>query len=97
MASIAVPSFVNMSADPETSNSPTAWRKKSRGAEQSGAARHVAYVVVRIQRRNEMRTIGRTLGVASVLEGSVRKAGKKLGINVRPIKVADGYQLWSNA
>src|SRR4029079_10225350 len=33
--------------------------------------------------------------VATVLEGSVRKAGNWLRISVQLVKVADGYHLWS--
>lgn len=39
--------------------------------------------------------IGRTLGVDTVLEGSVRKSGERLRINVQLVNAADGYQLWS--
>ena len=39
--------------------------------------------------------IGRALNVATLLEGSVRKAGNRLRIAVRLVKVTDGYQLWS--
>ena len=39
--------------------------------------------------------IGHALKVATLLEGSVRKAGNRLRIAVRLVKVADGYQLWS--
>ena len=39
--------------------------------------------------------IGRTLSVASVLEGSIRTAGDRVRISVQLVKVADGYQLWS--
>lgn len=39
--------------------------------------------------------IGRALNVASVLEGSIRMAGNRVRIAVQLVKVADGYQLWS--
>ena len=39
--------------------------------------------------------IGRALNVTSVLEGSVRKSGNRLRINVQLINAADGYHLWS--
>ena len=39
--------------------------------------------------------VGRTLNVATVLEGSVRKAGNRMRISVQLVKVVDGYQLWS--
>jgi serine/threonine protein kinase/tetratricopeptide (TPR) repeat protein len=41
--------------------------------------------------------VGRALNVASVLEGSVRKAGNRVRISVQLVKVADGYQLWSES
>jgi adenylate cyclase len=43
----------------------------------------------------DMRVIGEELGVAHLLEGSVRKAGNRLRITAQLIKVADGYHLWS--
>ena len=39
--------------------------------------------------------VGRTLNVATVLEGSVRKAGDRLRISVQLVNVADGYHVWS--
>jgi TolB-like protein/Flp pilus assembly protein TadD len=41
--------------------------------------------------------VGRTLNVATVLEGSVRKAGNRIRISVQLVKVADGYYLWSES
>ncbi len=43
----------------------------------------------------ELSDIGAKLKVATVLEGSVRKAGNRLRISVQLVKVADGYHLWS--
>jgi len=39
--------------------------------------------------------IGRTLGVAHVLEGSVRKSGDRLRVTAQLIKVDDGFHLWT--
>jgi serine/threonine protein kinase/tetratricopeptide (TPR) repeat protein len=39
--------------------------------------------------------VGRALNVATVLEGSVRKAGNRVRISVQLVKVAGGYHLWS--
>jgi TolB-like protein len=39
--------------------------------------------------------IGRTLNVAAVLEGSVRKAGNQLRITAQLIDVDDGFHIWS--
>lgn len=39
--------------------------------------------------------IGRTLGVAHVLEGSVRKSGDRVRITAQLVKADDGFHLWS--
>jgi TolB-like protein len=44
----------------------------------------------------DVREIGRRLGVANVLEGSVRRAGDQLRITAQLIRAADGIHLWSN-
>ena len=43
----------------------------------------------------DLRTVGEQLNVATVLQGSVRKAGNRLRISAQLMAVADGYQLWS--
>jgi TolB-like protein/Flp pilus assembly protein TadD len=43
----------------------------------------------------DMRTIGQQLGVAHLLEGSVRKSGKRLRITAQLIRASDGSHLWS--
>jgi len=43
----------------------------------------------------DMRTIGQRLGVANVLEGSVRTSGKTLRITAELIRVSDGAHVWS--
>ena len=45
--------------------------------------------------KDDIGTIGRKLKVATLLEGSVRKAGDRVRISVQLIKVSDGYHLWS--
>ncbi len=44
----------------------------------------------------DIRRIGDQLGVKTVLEGSVRKAGDRLRITAQLIAVADGMHLWSD-
>ena len=39
--------------------------------------------------------IGRRLRVGTALEGSVRKAGKRVRVSSRLVNAGDGYQLWS--
>ena len=46
-------------------------------------------------KNQDLRVIGKTLGVAHVLEGSVRKQGEKLRITAQLIRVSDGFHLWS--
>jgi serine/threonine protein kinase/Tfp pilus assembly protein PilF len=45
--------------------------------------------------RMDVREIGRKLDVETILEGSVRKAGKQLRITGQLVSVSDGYHLWS--
>ena len=46
-------------------------------------------------RAQDIREVGRSLGVAAVLEGSVRKAGDRLRVSAQLIEVTTGYHLWS--
>jgi len=46
-------------------------------------------------RNEDLRAVGRKLGVANVLEGSVRRDGNHLRITAELIKADDGFQLWS--
>ena len=46
-------------------------------------------------KREDLRDIGKKLGVGTLLEGSVRKAGNRVRITAQLIKVADGFHLWS--
>jgi TolB-like protein/DNA-binding winged helix-turn-helix (wHTH) protein/lipoprotein NlpI len=46
-------------------------------------------------KNEDPRTIGRTLGVANILEGSVRREGDRVRIMAELIKVDDGFQVWS--
>lgn len=42
----------------------------------------------------DVREVGEQLGVRTVLEGSVRKAGDRLRITLRLVDVESGYELW---
>jgi TolB-like protein/Tfp pilus assembly protein PilF len=47
--------------------------------------------------RNEtIKAIGSTLGVAHLLEGSVRKQGERLRISAKLLRVSDGVEMWSD-
>ena len=43
----------------------------------------------------DIRTVGRQLNVATVLEGSVQRSGGRLRITAQLSSVADGYHVWS--
>jgi len=47
------------------------------------------------EKQVDVREIGKTLGVDTVLEGSVRKAGNQLRITAQLINVSDGFHMWS--
>ena len=96
--SIAVLSFVNMSADPENEYFC------------DGLAEELINALTKIERLRvvartsafsfkgkdmDVREIGQKLKVGAVLEGSVRKVGNRLRITAQLIKVSDGYHLWS--
>jgi len=47
------------------------------------------------ERREESKTIGEKLGVATLLEGTVRKQGNRVRIVAELINAADGIELWT--
>ena len=46
-------------------------------------------------KNEDLRSVGRKLGVANILDGSVRRQGDRVRIMAELIKVDDGFQLWS--
>lgn len=46
-------------------------------------------------RNEDVRNVGRKLGVANILEGSVRREGNHVRITAELIKTDDGFQLWT--
>jgi TolB-like protein/Flp pilus assembly protein TadD len=46
-------------------------------------------------RNEDLREIGRALGVANVLEGSVRRQGDQVRITAQLVRTSDGFHLWS--
>ena len=60
---------------------------------------HVAARTSSFQFRDQgadLAAIGKQLGVATILEGSVQKDGQRVRISAELVKAADGFQLWSN-
>jgi len=96
--SIAVLPFVNMSPNPDD------------GYLGDGITEEILTALAKIQglrvasrtsaflykdHHEDIRVIGERLGVASVLEGSVRRDGARLRVTAQLINVADGYHLWT--
>jgi TolB-like protein/Tfp pilus assembly protein PilF len=48
-------------------------------------------------KNEDLRTIGKALGVANILEGSVRKQGDKVRITAQLIQTETGFHLWSES
>ncbi len=58
------------------------------------AARASSYAAS--NRTSDVKSIGKTLNVESVLEGSVRKDGDRVRISVELVSTADGFRIWNN-
>lgn len=97
--SIAVLPFVNMSNDPEQEHFCDGISE-----EIINALAHLdnLRVIARTSafsfkgKNLDIREIGKTLDVKTLLEGSVRKAGNRLRITTKLVKVSDGSHLWSD-
>jgi eukaryotic-like serine/threonine-protein kinase len=98
VASIAVLPFVNRSASPEDeyfsdglADELIAVLAKINGLRVSARTSSFSFKGKDVP----LETIGGSLNVATVLDGSVRKAGNRVRISVQLVKVAGGYHLWS--
>jgi non-specific serine/threonine protein kinase len=96
--SIAVLPFANMSADKEQDYfcdgmAEDIVNNLSKIAGLRVAARTSSFAYK--GKSEDVRDIGRHLGVDTVLEGGVQKAGDRLRITVQLVKVTDGYHIWS--
>ena len=97
-AGLAVLPFVNLSSDPENEYFSDGMTEELINALTKVAglrvtARTSAFAFK--EKDVDVREIGRKLNVASVLEGSVRRAGDRLRITAQLVNVADGYYVWS--
>jgi len=96
--SIAVLPFVNLSSDRENEFLGDGIAEDIINALASISGLHVAARASAFSFKNknaEPREIGERLRVATVLEGSIRRAGSRVRITAQLMAVADGYQLWS--
>ena len=96
--SIAVLPFVNMSADKDNEYFSDGIAEEILNALAQVKDLKVAGRTSSFQfkgRNENLTSIGQALGVANVLEGSVRKQGDKVRITAQLIRVQDGYHQWS--
>jgi TolB-like protein/Tfp pilus assembly protein PilF len=96
--STAVLPFVNLSPDPDNEYFSDGIAEEITSALAKVRAMRVAARTSAFQfkgKRLDVREIGRELGVDTVLEGSVRKADRRLRITVQLVSVDDGCHLWS--
>jgi adenylate cyclase len=96
--SVAVLPFVNMSADKENEYLSDGITEDLCTALTQVKGLHVPARTSSFAfkgKTEDIRKVGEQLNVATVLEGSVSKAGNKLRITAQLINVADGYHLWA--
>ncbi len=97
--SIAVLPFVNMSADPDQEYFSDGLSEEllnllSKIPQLKVIARTSSFSFK--GKNTDVREIGQLLGVAYLLEGSVRKSGNQLRITAQLIKTDDGSHIWSD-
>ncbi len=96
--SIAVLPFVNMSSDPEQDYFSDGISEEILNVLAQLPNLRVAARTSSFQFKGQNEDVGKiakSLKVANVLEGSVRKSGTRLRITAQLIKASDGYHLWS--
>ncbi|MEJ2239675.1 MAG: protein kinase [Gemmatimonadales bacterium] len=98
--SIAVLPFANRSADPENEYFSDGMTEeiinvlaKVPGMQVASRTSSFAFK----DKEVDVREVGDKLGVGTVLEGSVRKAGNRIRISAELIDVTNGYHLWSES
>ena len=98
--SIAVLPFENLSSDPENEYFSDGMTEEiinalTRIEGLKVTARTSAFVFKGV--KEDIRIIGNKLGVASVLEGSIRKSGNRVRITAQLIRTDNGFHLWSES
>ena len=97
-ASVAVLPFVNMSGDPDNEYFSDGLTEELLNVLANISSLKVAARTSSFHfkgQTGDIADIARRLGVASVLEGSVRQSGSRVRITCQLINATDGYHLWS--
>ena len=95
---IAVLPFANMSADPDNEYFSDGLAEDLINALAQIEGLRVVARTSAFQFKGQaldIRELGKRLDVETILEGSVRKAGKQLRVTAQLIDTADGYHIWS--
>jgi TolB-like protein/predicted Ser/Thr protein kinase len=98
LPAVAVLPFKNMSADPENEYFGDGLAEELINALAQVRGLRVAARTSAFSFKGkdmDIREIGRTLSVGTVLEGSVRRSGKSLRVTAQLVNVADGFHIWS--
>ena len=96
--SVAVLPFANLSSDPESEYFSDGMTEEIITSLSRISALHVAARTSSFAfkgKTQDIRRIGEQLGVSTVLEGSVRRAGGRLRVTAQLIGTTDGYHLWT--
>ncbi|MBK5291248.1 MAG: protein kinase [Acidobacteriia bacterium] len=96
--SIAILPFANLSADRDNEYFSDGLAEEIINALSQIPGLHVAARTSAFALRGKdlsIRRIGEELNVATVLEGSLRRAGNRMRLTVQLVNVADGFHLWS--
>lgn len=97
-SAIAVLPFVSLSSDPENQHFADGLTEELISTLAQAPTLRVASRTSTFQFKNQardIRAIGEQLGVATVLEGSVRRSGPSVRVTAQLVNVADGMNLWS--
>ena len=97
-ASVAVLPFVNMSSDPEQEYFADGLSEEILNALAGIPGLFVPARTSSFQfkdKRGDAASFAALLGVATVLEGSVRKSGNRVRVTAQLVNAKDGYHLWS--
>jgi len=99
LPSIAVLPFANGSGDPEMAYFSEGITDEivaalGRVRQLRVAARSSSYALYR--ESADARTFGERLGVGTILEGSVRRAGPRVRVSAHLVSTESGYQIWSD-
>ena len=100
LRTVAVLPFVNASGDPANEYSPDGMTEEILNSLARSPNLRIAARTSSFQfkgRTTDIKEIAEKLGVAAIVEGSVRRNGTRLRVSAELIQASDGYQIWSES